>query len=168
MKEVRKVAFFDLDGTLVAPRFYLDGTTPIIGFQPEDWVKYCEERVDAYKDSVIVHQVYNYATNLWLQGWELHILTVAEELPDIYAKSDFINKSKLAWLFKDTHFVKKTDEKIKFLEDFLNKKHVDPANCLLVEDTLSTLYKCCKLGIKLMHISHIVSNCYDPRTGNLE
>lgn len=162
----RRVAFFDLDGTLVAPRFYID-TAPVIGFVPNDWAAYCKNHVDAYKHSIVVPSIINYARNLDSIGWELHILTAADTKPDMDAKSGFIKSSVLSSIFHQIHFVRSSKDKFGFIDAFLNIENLDPQDCLLVEDTFPTLWECCKLNIRVMHVSHITSECYDANTFNL-
>ena len=43
-----KIAFFDMDGTIAAPR-YIDKGKPVIGFDAQGWIDYCNKtQPDAY------------------------------------------------------------------------------------------------------------------------
>lgn len=157
---MNKVAFFDFDGTLVAPIFETDGVRRI-GFPPDVWATYTQENVNAYKDCVPIPAVVEYAEPLRSIGWDTQILTVIQDEGEEIAKANCIFNLELSTLFRILNCVRSREEKIEYILNYANKENILPGDCMLVEDDLNLLFDCTAQGIRTMHVSHIITQCYD-------
>lgn len=154
-----KVAFFDLDGTIIAPWFLLDNEF-VIGFPPEGWKKYCNSNPDSYRDCKIVPPIMDFAKHLKKQGWDLQILTIAISKNEMLIKEHFYNTTpEINSLFSKIHILSMdqiaSSAKSSFIKVYLECNEVE--DCMIVDDSLDMLYACSNLGIKLRHISHILT-----------
>ena len=67
-----RLAFFDMDGTLCAPRFYVNGVM-VPGMSDDDWLSYCKKNgADTYRFCKVVTPVADYASELRAHGAELY------------------------------------------------------------------------------------------------
>ena len=75
MMNMIKLAFFDVDGTLSAPQYLVNGKLQI-GMSDTQWQKYCEEHgEDTYEYCKPVKVVKEYALSKKAQGAVLYVLT---------------------------------------------------------------------------------------------
>lgn len=161
----KKVAFFDIDGTIVAPLFRTDSGEGnyVLGFRKPEWIKFCNERQEsAYADCMTVHKIMNIASALHIEGWDVKILTVTMSPGEKVAKLrwfDYNNHSSFTSepLFSEIIFVGSPEEKIKYIEDYVKSNEMNPKDCILIEDDIGTVWGCQHLGISAFHLSHVLA-----------
>lgn len=152
-----RFAFFDVDGTLSAPRYFIDGKMQI-GTTEQAWIDYCQEhREDSYEYCYAVIPVREHAEKLKAEGARLFVLSSIMSELEIDAKTKFV-KRLYPDLFEDFFFVWEDKDKLTLIENFAKKEGVDVSECELVEDTLATLFKAATIGITPMHVSMLVQD----------
>lgn len=156
-----KAAFFDMDGTIAIPFFRFNNQDKI-GFPPEDWAKYCSENAPfAYKDCVPFDAVMSYAKKLYDAGWDLFVLTVTLSQGERDSKVVWLNEHDPSQIFQDIYFVDNDDDKFKFIEEYAEESNTSIGDCMIVEDNYYNILTAIDKGMRAMHVSHIVSGCYD-------
>lgn len=89
--------FFDIDGTLVAPRFK-DNDKMVIGFDDATYEQYCLDHTkDGYDNCVIVKPVFDYATKLKKEGHMIFIITGIGSEAELEMKHAFFKKKGLIY-----------------------------------------------------------------------
>lgn len=157
----KKTAFFDFDGTLVAPVFGAGGKkTP--GFPLEDWKARLAENPDAYGNSAIVIPVLSYAMRLRACGWDLKILTGAGKDGSADAKKRYIAEQKIDWIFPEIIPVASGRDKTAYILSYAAGQGLTPSDCLLLDDDYPVIVQAAAAGIQALHISHVVAENYDP------
>ena len=157
----QKTAFFDMDGTIVAPVFQYEGRT-VTGLPKDQWIALCEQqRESTYKNCPVVQPTLKYALDLTHNGWETKILTIALSKGEELAKRQWLSENYRQRRFHEIVFVKTPDEKIEYILEYAKSNGLNPDDCLLVEDDLNTIFKANTAGIKTMHLSHVISAVYD-------
>lgn len=156
-----KLAFFDMDGTLIAPLFNNNGLiTPIFR---HDWKDFCNDAGrHAYDNCVTITQSIFYASHLKSIGYRNEILTVTMSEGERAAKKAWFEKPGHKLNFDSITFVNSSSEKIPYILEQAARHGAAPADCILIEDDFPTLLKAHSAGIKTAHISHIITGCYDP------
>lgn len=157
----KKTAFFDFDGTLVAPVFGAGGKkTP--GFPLEDWKARLAENPDAYGNSAVVVPVLSYAMRLRACGWDLKILTGAGKDGSADAKKRYIAEQKIDWIFPEIIPVASGRDKTAYILSYAAGQGLTPSDCLLLDDDYPVIVQAAAAGIQALHISHVVAENYDP------
>lgn len=161
----KKVAFFDMDGTIVAPFFRTNsgGGNYVLGFRKPEWIKFCNEHQEtAYADCMIVPKTMKFASTLHSEGYDVKILTVTMSPGERVAKLHWFDHNKLSTfkdepIFSEIIFVGSPEEKIKYIEDYIKANKINPKDCILVEDDIGTVWGCQHLGITALHLSHLLA-----------
>lgn len=153
-----KAAFFDMDGTISAPK-YINFGKAVVGFSPENWIAYCNlVKNDTYKHCKVVEPILEFARQLKKNGTHVYILTMSLSQAEIDAKRVFIRDHALHTIFEECIFVDTNDEKIDVIRQYAKQHYYPLTQCMLVEDTYTTLLKTAELGIKSVHVSNIIAN----------
>ena len=149
--------FFDIDGTLSAPCYINDRGEPVIGFTIEGWDAFTQERGEhSYDACRPVPFVKAFAEKLKQEGAVLYILTASRYPGETRAKHVFIDKH-YPGLFDELITVSSDAEKLTVIQDFAAQKNIALSDCMLVEDTLETLFRAQVLGITSVHVSNIAA-----------
>lgn len=158
-----KTAYFDIDGTLCAPIFKTDdGFTPC--FPDKEWQTYCEAHPqDAYQYCQPVGPVLTYAVRLIAHGYRAEILSVVLSDSERTAKIKWLaNRHFTPDIFRNSTFATCPDDKIAYI---LQQHGDDLKSVVLVEDDFMTCIKAQSAGIKVVHISHILTGTADAIVG---
>lgn len=155
MIETTKLAFFDIDGTLCAPRFINDHNEIVTGFTKKKWIEYCIKHGEsAYQNCKPVKQIFKLAERLHDNGYAVFALSTAE--PEEHeAKIRFVREHG-GKSFIDCLFVKKDDEKVTTIKDTAKKYGCKVTDCVFVDDTYDIVLDALKSGIKAMHVSNVI------------
>lgn len=152
-----RLAFFDMDGTLCAPRFYVNGKT-LHGMSDQEWLTYCEKNgEDGYRFCKPVPMVTEYAQGLRDRGAKLYVLSTSWTEWEDAAKRKFIAQN-YPGLFEEVRTVRGDAEKLPVIRETAEKEGVRLDECELVEDTYSTVLAAIVAGIRGTHVSHIYCN----------
>lgn len=161
MKQPKKLAFFDMDGTLVAPRFWT-GDRMVYTFPKQEWIDYCNDKKEAaYAHCEIVRPVMEYLESIKAE-YTPCILTVTCSHGEELAKTDFIQWHRELNGIEHVYFVHSDDEKFDVIKARIEELSLSPADIMLVEDNLYSVMKANELGYTGIHISHIITG-YRPR-----
>ena len=153
-----KIAFFDMDGTIAAPR-YIDKGKPVIGFDAQGWIDYCNKtQPDAYAICKVIQPVVDFAKKLKEEGYLLYILTMSLSKAEENSKWEFVRQMNLDTIFDDILFTPNDDTKLIVMASCATEYHIPNEFCMLVEDTYSTLLKAHKAGFQAVHISNILTD----------
>ena len=153
-----KDAFFDFDGTIAAPRFN-GGSGYVIGFNPPDWVGFCNERREhAYERAAIIWPSISFAEKLKARGVRIRILTVTLSEGERIAKDTFLREHGLDRLFDEIIFVGKDADKTPYILDYARANRLDPDECMLVEDNFNNCLEAHNAGISAVHLSNLVTD----------
>lgn len=157
----KKVAFFDMDGTLAAPQFYT--TEDVVGGFPDaEWKKFCQEKGEmTYANCVPIFESFQYAKDLKSRGWDCAILSVSSSESETRAKEYWISENNPDHVFTRIYCVSSDDGKFELIKNYAKKHEIDLRDCLIVEDNYYNVLKGIEIGIKAMHISHIFTQCYN-------
>lgn len=154
----KKVAFFDMDGTLVAPVFGKDSGDIVFGFPEQEWIEFCNKRREtAYELCPTLGPIIDRARVFRKNGYDVKILTVALSEGEQIAKRTLVRKRAWDQIFSDIIFVPNVDAKISYIRNYISENDINPINCVLIEDSFSTVLKSIPLGISAYHISHIIN-----------
>lgn len=154
-----KLAFFDVDGTLSAPRYPHEDGRMDIGFTDEGWLAYCEKYgAHSYDHCRPLPPVRAFAGELHRAGARLFVLSSCMHTNEHAAKTAFI-QAHYPDLFEDFFYVFHDGEKIPLIEKTAREAGVPLSSCVLVEDTYSTLLKAYTAGITAVHVANIVAGC---------
>lgn len=158
-KKPKKLAFFDMDGTLVAPRFWT-GDKMIYTFPKQEWIDYCNERKEAaYAHCELLWPIIKYMNSI-KKEYVPCILTVTCSHGEELAKTDFIQHHFELNPVEHVYFVHSDDEKFDVIKEKMEKHGLSPADVMLVEDNLYSVMKANELGYKGIHVSHIIASLY--------
>jgi hypothetical protein len=150
-----KLAFFDVDGTLSVPQYRIDGEMKI-GTQ-DGWIEYCVEHgADTYDDCLPVEPVRRYAAKLRDAGAELFVLSTSQTSFEHAAKQKFLD-AHYPGLFAGLITVAQDAYKQQVIAQMAKLRGLPLTACELVEDTYATLLLAAELGIKVTHISMLLS-----------
>jgi len=151
----QELVFFDIDGTLAVPRYYVDGKY-VSGFTDEGWMEFNKrERENGYNHCITVKPVERYARKRKKDGALLFVLSTSQYEEETMAKVKFIN-DRFPGLFEEVITVSKDPLKLETIKEKADKYNTVLTSCELVEDTYSTLLKANEIGIISTHISSIV------------
>lgn len=157
----KKTAFFDFDGTLVAPVFgAAEKKKP--GFPFDEWKTRLATDPDAYESSAVVVPVLSYAMRLRACDWDLKILTGAGEDGSVGAKKRYIAAQKLDWIFPEIVPVANGRDKVAYILAYAADNGLSPSDCVLVDDDYPVVVQAAAAGISALHLSHVVAENYDP------
>lgn len=157
----KKVAFFDMDGTLAAPQFYTSEDV-CGGFPDAVWKQFCQEKGEmTYADCVPIFEAFQYAKDLKSRGWDCVILSVSSSESETKAKEYWISENNPDHVFTRIYCVSSDDEKFELIKNYAKKHEIDLADCMIVEDNYYNVLHGIEIGIKAMHISHIFTQCYN-------
>lgn len=158
-KHKRPAAFFDMDGTLCAPRFIQSDGQGVLGFAYDEWVEYCEKTQEhAYDNCPLIRPTVDYAKRKKEEGYAVYILTIACSEGEKTAKRHYVKEHGLDNVFDDIIFVNGDNEKIPFVEKYAENYGIDVRACVIVEDTLGTLFEARAKDIQSVHISNIFTD----------
>lgn len=150
-----KLAFFDIDGTLSAPYYPVNGVLQA-GMTDEQWLQYCRTyREDSYHFCKPVMPVIRYARKLRREGAKLYVLSTSQSEDEDRSKERIIAQ----WcpdLFREILTVRKDSGKTLKILEIARAEGVEPAECELVEDTYSLVLDAIGKGIKGTHVAQIV------------
>ena len=150
-----KLAFFDIDGTLSAPYYPVDGEMKP-GMTDEQWITFCKTYGnDSYRFCKPVQPVKRYAEQLRAEGVVLFVLSTSQTVEEDSSKEKFIKRC-FPGLFREVLTVREDAEKITKIMAFAERYKVSPGECELVEDTYSVILKAVCSGIKGTHVAQIV------------
>ncbi len=150
-----KLAFFDIDGTLSAPYYPVDGEMKP-GMTDEQWITFCKTYGDdSYLFCKPVLPVKRYAEKLFGEGVVLYVLSTSQTGAEDSSKERFIERC-YPGLFRAVLTVRTDGDKIPKIIETAGQTGVCPSECELVEDTYSLVLKAVCAGIKGTHIAQIV------------
>ena len=152
-----KLAFFDVDGTLSAPRYPHEDGRMDIGFTDQGWLDYCEKAGShGYDYCLPLPPVRAFAEDLHRAGARLFVLSSCLHAREPEAKTVFVQKH-YPGLFEDFFYVLHDGEKVQLIEKKARETGVPLSSCILVEDTFSILLKAYAQGITAVHIANLVA-----------
>ena len=150
-----RLAFFDMDGTLCAPRFYVNGVM-VPGMSDDDWLSYCKKNgADTYRFCKVVTPVADYASELRAHGAELYVLTAVQTEEETAAKRKYTQQH-FPGMFKDVLTVSGDAEKLEIIKRMSEERKLHPDECELVEDTYGLVLSATVAGIHATHVSHLI------------
>jgi len=157
----RKVALFDMDGTICSPLFRTENGI-VTGFPGDAWKAYCDKHAAvAYVRCEPVLQVLKFANRLKEAGYEMKILTIA--------LSDAAKAGKVEWkrshpaadaIFDEIIFAADRDSKLTYARAY-------GEGTVMVDDDLVLLLDAGAAGITPVHVSHVMTG-YADRLAGLE
>ena len=149
-----RLAFFDMDGTLCAPRFYVNGKT-VGGMSDEAWIAFCAKNgEDSYRFCKPVPLVAEYVEELKDHGAKLYVLSSSNSAAENAAKRKFVAHN-FAGVFEEVITVSGDAEKLPVIRKIAEKEGVKLEDCELVEDTYPLVLQAIVAGMKGTHVSHI-------------
>jgi FMN phosphatase YigB (HAD superfamily) len=150
-----RLAFFDMDGTLCAPRFYVNGKM-VGGMSDEAWHTFCEKNgEDTYRFCKPVPSVTEYARKLRECGAKVYVLSTSQTKYECDAKNKFVRQNYPAGFFTEVLTVEHDADKLPVIREIAEKEGVRPEECELIEDTYATVLAAIVAGIRGTHVSMI-------------
>lgn len=151
----RELVFFDIDGTLAVPRYFVNGEY-VSGFSDEGWYEYCvSQKENGYNHCIPVKPTERYAKKRKNDGAILFVLSTSQTPEETSAKVKFVS-DKFPGLFCEVITVAKDAMKLEVISEMASKFNTTLTKCELVEDTYSTLLKANEKGIIATHLSSLV------------
>lgn len=162
MSTPKKTAFFDFDGTLIAPIFTTPDGETTIGFLGDKYREFMDKSdIHTYDRCRIVIEVLAYAMRLrHAMDWDVKILTTGLSQGERRTKTEF-TKQNLNAVFDEVLFVDKASDKPEYILNYAKQHGLNPSDCLLVEDNYLALLRAAELGIRVMSVSHILTEAYE-------
>ena len=152
-----KYAFFDVDGTLSVPRYFMHGEMTL-GTTDEEWIEFCRVHgKDSYENCLTSPPVRRFAEALHKEGARLYVLSAITSDYETEGKTEFVSK-RYPGLFEDFFYVRHESEKVPFILAFAEKAGCAPEETMLVEDSLGILFPANCAGIVPKHISMLTAN----------
>lgn len=152
-----KLAFFDIDGTLSAPRYINDKGQAVIGFTKEGWKDYTDRHWEhSYDDCMAVPYVRDFALQLHNAGIRMYVLSTSQFPGETAAKHVFV-EAHYHGIFDEVITTSSDDEKLTIIQQKAQERGALLSECMFVEDTLATLFKAHVLGIRCVHVSNIAA-----------
>jgi FMN phosphatase YigB (HAD superfamily) len=150
-----KLSFFDVDGTLSAPQYEIDGKMQI--GTVDGWIEYCVAHgADTYDACRPVQPVREYAKRLQAEGVELYALSTSQTSFEHEAKQKFLD-THYPGLFRSLITVSRDEYKLQVIAAMAEQKQIPIEECELVEDTYATLLEAADRGICVTHISMLIT-----------
>lgn len=150
-----RLAFFDMDGTLCAPRFYVNGKI-VGGMSDEAWHEFCAKNgEDTYRFCKPVPMVTEYAQTLREHGAKIYVLSTSQTQYECDAKNKFVRQNYPAGFFTEVLTVEHDADKIPLIRRIAEEEGVRLEECELIEDTYSTVLDSIVAGIRGTHVSMI-------------
>ena len=172
MKEIiRKTAFVDMDGPLLVPLFQrttnLDYEKKLLtAIADGDWIEFCETEENPYSYCNPIWGVIQFLKRLrQYKGSDLKILSVAMSPGERAAKRKWLDFYRLDGLFSDIVFFDNDAEKIEYLANYADAPDVDPSKCMLIEDNYPNVIAATKIGMRAIHVSHVLCGAADALVG---
>ncbi len=155
-----KCAFFDMDGTILAPMFQCDGGDTHTCLSEQEFIVFCETRKHlAYERCVPVQKVIRYAEALRQQHWDVSILSTVSSDGERLAKRYWLECQGLRSIFTSVNFVSSPQEKIAFMQIVARSWSISgnklKNHLMLVDDDLSLIIAATQAGFAAFHTSHI-------------
>lgn len=152
-----KYVFFDIDGVLSAPN-YLDAyNNSVSGFSDEEWIEYNVRHTGTYNECVAPRIVKEFVTVCSNKYKRLYCLTADDNSFSYYNKVDFVMKNYPEFKNeRDIIFTSSSLMKLDIIRSIAKRDALKLNECLLIEDTYSTILEAEKIGISTMHISHLL------------
>lgn len=155
-----KLAFFDVDGTLSAPQYMVNGKLQI-GMTDTQWLEYCAAHgEDTYEYCKPVKAVKDYALKRKAEGAMLYVLTTSQSQAESSGKRKFIKKY-YDGIFEEVIPVAHDDHKPEVIKEMADKCKVELSECELVDDTFKILLNTVCQGIESTHVANIFSEITD-------
>lgn len=155
-----KLAFFDVDGTLSAPQYMVNGKLQI-GMSEEAWHVYCKEYGEnIYAYCKPIKAVKDYARKRKREGAKLYVLTTCSSEEEVLSKRKFVEKY-YTDMFEDVISVEHDAEKVEVIKAMAKQYEVELSECELVEDTLNILFETVCEGIVSTHVANIFADLTD-------
>lgn len=156
----KRIAFFDMDGTIAAPLFRTDENVLTDGFPPQDWIKFCTDRgYKAYELCPAMEPVLDFAKRLKDAGYELRVLTIAMSEGEKVGKVTWKhNHPDVDALFDSVIFASDANAKLDEIE-------AAGPGTVLVNDDLVLLLRAKALGATTVHVSHVYTGTADKLVG---
>ena len=151
----KEVAFIDMDGTLLAPVFTC-GNHFVTGFSDDEWIRVCHTQKNSYEYCVPVPHVVAFICRLRNAGYEPKVLSVVTSEKEENDKKRWLAEHGLNKLFSEVIFVRSDVQKIELLAALFKTQTYNAKNCLLVEDSYSNICAANILGMRTVHVSHIL------------
>ena len=152
------MAFFDMDGTLCAPRFYVNGKI-VGGLSDTAWLEFCDKNgEDTYRFCKPVPLVTEYAQTLRDHGAKIYVLSTSQTAPENAAKQKFVKQNYPAGFFTEVITVEHDADKIPVIRKYAEREGVRLEDCELIEDTYATVLAAIVEGIKGTHVSFIYTS----------
>jgi len=149
-----RACFFDVDGTLSAPAYMMDGKLNI-GMTDEAWFNYLEEHgEDTYEYCKAVPKVKEYALRRKAEGAKMFVLTTSSGETEDRAKKKFIARC-YDGIFDEFVSVAHDADKVEVIKAFAKENDIALGMCEMVEDTYSILLKTVTEGIVSTHVANI-------------
>lgn len=149
-----KACFFDVDGTLSAPAYMVNGQM-CIGMTDEKWTNYLEEHADdTYEYCSEIPKIKEYALKRKAEGAAMIILTASSGEMEDRAKKKFIGRC-YEGIFDEYISVYHDLDKVEVIKTFAKTNGIGLSECELIEDTYSILLKAVTEGISCTHVANI-------------
>lgn len=148
--------FLDIDGVCSVPIFKNQGRL-VSGFSDEDWLRE-NIRGYAYEDCIAPKIVKNYIKALDEVNKRLFCLTTETFSFAYYNKVRFIMSNYPEFKNQeDILFVSKDSDKVLIIKEVAKRDSICLDECLLVDDTFSTILLAEQAGICTMHVSQLLN-----------
>lgn len=156
MRNIPKAAFFDMDETIVATRFYKDGI-PRIGFPIPEWMEFAKEKDEhTYDDCTPIWPTVQLAKELQANGCKIHVLTVVYSDPEKRGKTAFFERHRLTNLFGHIIFTDAIEKKVPIMLDYAKQNNLRPDEIMIVEDHFPTCVASITAGFQAAHLANIL------------
>lgn len=159
-----KLIFFDIDGTLSIPRYKVGEGEYVSCFCKEDWMAYCREHGEnAYANCKGVEDLKTLMRRLRDNGYAVYIASICMTTEEAQAKIKFLSDN-YSGLFDGWTFPKSESDKIHSILSMASNRGKAPGECILVDDTFSTLIKAKNAGIVPVHTLDIIGGYFADLT----
>lgn len=152
-----KLAFFDVDGTLSAPQYLVNGKFQI-GMSDKAWLEYCKAHgEDTYEYCKSVPCIKEYALKRKAEGAKLYVLTTTQGEAENIGKRKFVEKN-YEGIFEEVIPVSHDADKPVVIKEMAEKNEVELSECELVDDTFKILLDAVCDGIVATHVANIYAD----------
>lgn len=153
-----KTYFFDIDGTLSVPmyEFNVEGKNYKRCCMPANkWDSFASNNKQAYERCKVLPQINEMLKDLSEKGATLIVLSVEKLKLVRIAKDEFI-RCNFENIFSKVVYVDEASEKVDYIQKYASENNIPLNDCVLVEDTFSTLMEAEEVGIIPIHITNVV------------
>ena len=151
-----KLAFFDIDGTLSVPNYYINGEHKT-GMTNEEWLLYTMD-INAYSSCAAPKIVRDYIIDLMDKGVEIYVITQESWSPAFKAKCEFVRILYPEIKQSNIHYVIKKENKPNLIEmiRLCQEKPTDMDECLYYDDDYEMVLIMNNLGYDAHHVSEFL------------